>query len=367
MKIASVLGTVSILTLAVSQVFAEGHSPTGLEVEVVSEFNDIRPANLTVTPQGRIIATMHPLDNAPIRMMEVTASGTQVPWPTMDWADGPEKGLVGITQSVGIDTDPNGVVWVLDMGGPLQGAQFMAWDTINNNLHARVPLPRDSYLPISFLQDFALDDKRNMAYIADMTFTLDPADARPAIVVVNLHTGEARRVMESDKSFVPEDHEMVIDGSLVGTKDDAGNSVPYKLSLNPITIDPDNEWVYYGGVNGKNVWRIKAADLASDLTDEEMSSRVERYGPKASSDGIKVDGSGNVYITDVVNSAIGVTTAGGYEIVSQDDLLLSWVDGLAIGPDGAVYGTQNHLHANPVLNEGEDESVRPFRIVRIRP
>ena len=366
-KLASVLGAVSILTVAMSQVFAEGHSPTGLEVEVVSEFNDIRPANLTVTPQGRIIATMHPLDNAPIRMMEVTASGTQVPWPTMDWADGPEKGLVGITQTVGIDTDPNGVVWILDMGGPLQGAQFMAWDTIKNTLHARVPLPQDSYLPISFLQDFALDDKRNMAYIADMTFTLDPADARPAIVVVNLETGEARRAMEGDKSFVPEDHEIVIDGSLVGTKDDAGNSVPYKLSLNPITIDPDNEWVYYGGVNGMNVWRIRAEDLASDLTDEEMSSKVELYGPKASSDGIKVDGSGNVYITDVVNSAIGVTTAGKYEIVSQDDVLLSWIDGLAIGPDGAVYGTQNRLHANPVLNEGEDESVRPFRIVRIRP
>lgn len=355
------------MAVAVTQAVADGHSPSGLAVEVVSEFSDIRPANLTVTPQGRVIATMHPLDNAPIRMMEVTASGTQVPWPTLDWADGPDKGLVGITQTVGIDTDPNGVVWILDMGGPLQGAQFMAWDTVKNELHARVPLPQDSYLPISFLQDFALDDKRNMAYIADMTFTLDPADARPAIVVVNLESGQARRVMESDKTFVPEDHEMVIDGSLVGTKDESGNSVPYKLSLNPITIDPDNEWVYYGGVNGMNVWRIRAEHLASDLSDEEMSSRVELYGPKASSDGIKVDGEGKVYITDVVNSAIGVTTPDNYEIVAQDDVLLSWVDGLAIGPDGAVYGTQNHLHANPVLNEGEDESIRPYRIVRIRP
>ena len=40
---------------------------------------------------------------------------------------------------------------------------------------------------------------------------------------------------------------------------------------------------------------------------------------------------------------------------------------VAIGPDGGVYGTQNNLHKNPALNAGKDESVRPFRIVKIQP
>ena len=48
-------------------------------------------------------------------------------------------------------------------------------------------------------------------------------------------------------------------------------------------------------------------------------------------------------------------------------MLLKWVDGLAIDDEGYVYGTQNHLHGNPVLNEGVDESEKPFRIIRIKP
>lgn len=355
------------LILGASALFADGHSPSGLPVEIVAEFNDIRPANLTVTPQGRLIASMHPLDNAPIRMIEVTRSGMTIPFPTLDWADGPEIGLVGFSQNVAVDTASDGIWWTLDMGRELQGPQLVAWDTVNNVLHKRIPLPVDSYYATSFLQDMALDETRNKIYIADMTFTLDPNDAQPSIIVVDIETGAARRAMESDASFVPELEEIVIDGQTVGAAGDDGNVIPFFLGLNPITIDPTDEWVYYGGVNGKNVWRIRADNLASDMSDEDMSATVEWYGPKPASDGIKVDGNGSVYISDLENHAIGVTTAGEYNIIAQDDVLLNWIDGLAIGPDGSVYGTQNNLHKNPTLNAGNDDSVRPFRIVRIQP
>lgn len=365
--IKNLVGCASVLALGTTLALADGNARSGLPVEIIAEFTDIRPANLTVTPQGRIIASMHPLDNAPIRMVEVTRNGMHIPFPTLDWADGPENGLVGFSQNVAVDTASDGIWWTLDMGRELQGPQLVAWDTVNNALHKRIPLPNDSYLPTSFLQDMALDETRNKIYIADMTFTLDPAEAQPSIIVVDLDTGEARRTMQGDKSFMPEMDEIVIDGQTVGASGDNGKVIPFFLGLNPITIDPRDEWVYYGGVNGKNVWRIKAEDLASDMSDEEMSAKVEWYGPKPASDGIKVDGDGNVYITDIENHAIGVTTAGSYEIVAQDNVLLNWVDGLAIGPDGGVYGTQNNLHKNPTLNAGKDESVTPYRIVKIQP
>ena len=343
------------------------HAAEGLPVEVLSEFNDIRPANLTVTPQGRIIVSMHPLDNAPIRMMEVTRDGSQIPFPTLDWADGPENGEVGFSSNVAVDTAPDGMWWMLDMGGELQGPQLVSWDTVNNQLGKVIALPESAYLDFSFLQDMALDDKRNKVYIADMTFPGTPAEAKPAIVVVDLETGEARRLMEANENFMPEIRDIVIDGSLVGMKTDDGKSVPHHLSLNPITIDPQNEWVYFGGVNGTKVFRVPAEVLASDMSDDEMAAKIELYGPKPPSDGIKVDGNGNVYITDIEANGIGVTTKDNYELIAQDDVLLKWVDGLAIDDEGYVYGTQNHLHGNPVLNEGVDESEKPFRIIRIKP
>jgi len=101
------------------------------------------------------------------------------------------------------------------------------------------------------------------------------------------------------------------------------------------------------------------------LADAELAARIERYGDRPVCDGITIDGAGNVYITDLTQSAVGVVDATGqYRILYQDEERLSWPDGMAFGPDGYVYVVANQLHLSPAFNRGKDVSAPPYYLLR---
>lgn len=336
-------------------------------IEVVAEVSNTRPGNITVTPDGRVIVTQHPLDAPALRVVEILEDGSTKPFPNEDWADGPEKGDVGIASTIGIAADTKGNVWVLDMGSEASKPQLVAWNAETGKLHKRLEIPASAVTPISFLQDFALDEKRSKVYIADMTFPPPGGTSKAAIVVLDLETGSARRVLEGAKALMPTKRDVVIEGSLVGTKLEDGTSAPHHLGINPIAIDPAFAWVYFGTIGGDAIYRIPAKALADeDAKDAALEMAIVKYGEKRPCDGIAVDGKGRVYITDIEGSAVGVTTEEGYTVLAHDKKLLSWPDGFALGPDGWLYVVQNNLHAHPALNEGEDASVKPYHILRVK-
>lgn len=362
------IGAMSALAALCAASVPPLQAETLLPLETVATFSDSRPGNIAVTSDNRIFISQQPLDGPALRVVEVLPDGSKVPFPTRDWADGPETGELGIAAIIGIAADSKDVIWLLDMGSAETPAQIVAWDTRANRLHRRIEIPADVVTPISFLQDFALDEKRGKIYIADMTFPAPGAAARPAFVVIDIASGSARRLLEGAEALMPVDHDIVIEGSLVGTKSAEGVSSALHLGVNPIAIDPAFEWVYFGSVNGSDVFRLPASALAEDaVTDEALAAQIERYAEKRPSDGIAVDGQGRVFISDIEASAVGVTTPEGYKVIAQDKLRLSWPDGFAFGPDGALYVTQNQLHAHPALNEGEDGTRKPYHILKLKP
>ncbi|MEP4036068.1 L-dopachrome tautomerase-related protein [Pseudophaeobacter sp.] len=354
--------TIALTISLAGQVFADSPLTTFAEIA------DTRPGNITVTPDNRVIITQQPLDGPRLRVVEVLADGTKVPFPTQDWADGPETGDVGIAGTIGIKSGANGVVWILDMGGETSGPKIVAWDTQKDVLHKIINLPAEVVTPISFLQDFALDEARGKIYIADMTFTAPASNLKPAFVVVDLETGTARRVLEGVEALMPSEEDVVIDGNLVGFKDGEGNPKPWHLSMNAISIDPSFEHVYFGTMNGRDILRIPAAALADDsLDDAALAAQITRYGEKGPNDGFIVDGEGRVFSGDVTRNAVTVSTADSFEVFAQDDTLLRWPDGFAFAPDGTMYIVANQLHTHPALNMGEDGSDHRYFIMTAKP
>jgi len=361
--------TTKLLTSAVALTISlAGQVLADNSLTTFAEITDTRPGNITVTPDNRVIITQQPLDGPALRVVEVLADGTKVPFPTQDWADGPETGDVGIAGTIGIKSDSNGVVWILDMGGETSGPKIVAWDTQKNVLHKTIDIPADVVTPISFLQDFALDEARGKIYIADMTFTAPASDLKPAFVVIDLETGAARRVLEGAEPQMPSDEDVVIDGNLVGFTDGEGNPQPWHLSMNAISIDPSFEHVYFGTMNGRDILRIPAAELADDsLDDAALAAQITRYSEKGPNDGFIVDGAGRVFSGDVTRNVVTVSTADSFEVFAQDDTLLRWPDGFAFAPDGTMYIVANQLHTHPALNMGEDGSDHRYFILTAKP
>ncbi|MBL9148480.1 MAG: hypothetical protein JNM94_07280 [Phycisphaerae bacterium] len=359
-------------------------APAGT-VEVIAEM-DQTPGNLAITPNGRVFASMHPFGAPSIRVVELRAEGGALAYPSPGWAGDVGPNGLGIASIIGIRADSKGILWMLDagqLGGdsatePKSFPKLIAWDTNTDRLVRVIHLPPPASNRASFLQDFAIDEERDCIYIADCGITQGQDQAKPAIVVVYLKSGVSRRVLENAESVRPEaDAAMVIDGREVKTAGPDGKPVVARVGINPIVIDKANEWVYFGSMHGKTMYRIKASALATPgMTDELLAEAVEKYATKPVSDGMGIDAAGNLYITDLPGNGIAVVEAAAApgpdglrpHRTLITDPKLSWPDSVLVGPDGHLWIVANQLHRHPALNWSDagptNDIVLPFAILR---
>jgi len=337
--------------------------PAGNGIEVVAEVAK-GPGNITVTPDGRILISLHQFFGTEMRVAEVMPDGALVPFPDAWWAVGFQSRLA-LNSVLGIQSDARGVVWMLD-NGMRDGVipKLVGWDTQSNRLERLITLPRPVTAEDSFVNDLAVDRDHDAIYIAD------PAGGdNAALIVVDLKTGASRRVLEGHQSVVPEDTDLVIDDRAVEIRQPDGSTVRPRVGVNPIVLDHDNEWLYFGPMHGTSLYRIRTAHLRDPILDREdrLAGVVERHGDKVISDGSSMDRDGNVYISDLAGSAVGVTDPdGGYRQLVSDSRL-AWPDAFSFGPDGMLYGVANQLHRSATLNAGTDETQPPFLIFRVTP
>lgn len=333
--------------------------PEGLEVVAVLRQP---PGNVAVTPEGRIVMSQHQWWDPIHRVVELRPDGSLAPFPNEDWAaapegEGDEEGLIAV---LGVRSDPEGVVWMLDnarQDGKLVGTpSLVGWDTRADALRGVIELGGDAVVEESFLNDLAIDAKRGKIIVSDPAGGDDAA-----LIVVDVATGEARRVLQGHESVTPEPVPLTIDGRVV-IGEVGGEMRGSWIGVDPVTIDPAHEYVYYGALNGRTVYRVPAEALAdASLSAEELAARVEIYADRPLSDGETVDEAGNVYVTDVGRDAIGVASPRGYRTLFRDAASLSWPDGFSAGPDDWIYVTVNRLHESPPLDPAKagDDDGRP--------
>ena len=330
------------------------NTPKNIIEHIANLPEETPPGNIAIAPDGRIFLSVHGFYNQPVKVVELLKDGSTKPYPTEAWAHAPAGSTSGLHGVLGINVDAEGILWLLDTSSPEHAGRLIGWDTQAEQLHRILYLAKPVIADHSFLNDLAIDLKHKAIYIADT--------GTEAIIVVNLVTGQARRVLGGSAFTRTEAIDMVIDGKLVEM-----NGAPARLGINPITIDPQNDYLYWGAMSGTAIYRIKTADLNdSALTNAELAGRVERYGEKPISDGITIDDAGNVYVTSITDDSIGIVQPDGvYKTLYQADEL-SWPDGFAVGPGNYIYVTINELHRSPGLNKGENHSKGEFKVMRFK-
>lgn len=321
-------------------------------LEVVAELSQ-GPGNLTVTPDGQVLVSLHQFFGHDVRVARVLEGGQLEPF-AQD---------AGLDSVLGLQADANGVVWLLDNAMRSGGTRrLVGWHASEDRLVSDIDLTAAA-AEDSFLNDLAVDPSREAAYIAD------PAGgANAAILVVDLSTGTARRLLEGHESVTPEELDLVIDDVPVRMLADDGTEIRPRIGVNPIAIDRSGEWLYYGPMHGTSLYRVATADLRDpELKGEALAARVERFSDKPISDGISIDHAGNIYLGDLAENAIGVISADREYRTLLADNRLSWVDAFSFGPGGALYTVANQLHRTAALNGGEAATEPPYLVLKLEP
>lgn len=321
------------------------------------------PGNLTITPDGRIIMSLHQFYEPRYSVVELLPDKTLAPFPNRQFNDRADFTGLKLDSVLGIKADANGIVWMLDNGMRSKTIpKLVAWDTRSNKLHRVIELPKSIAPDNAFVNDLAVDLKHQRIFISD------PAGGdNAALIVVNIKSGTSRRVLQGHKSVVPEAIDLIIDSRPLTAKDANGQLLRPHIGINPITEDVNNEWVYFGAMHGRSLYRVRAADLANEqLNSKQLAGKVEYYSFKPLSDGIAIDEAGNIYLGELAKNALGTVTTGRFykRLARSPDL--SWVDSISFGPDRRLYAIVNRLHLSGVLNGGNAVSKPPYFLIRMQ-
>lgn len=315
--------------------------------EIVAEIPN-GPGNLTVAPDGTVIISVHPSFASDIVAYAVSPQGQVRPFP-----DAEANARMGRVLSVRADDDGN--VWMLSGQGGTK--ELYVADIETGALERTIEIDAPGFL-------------NDMALALDHGAIVMSVPGNPnALAILDVESGQMRRVLEGHESVNAEDIDAPIDGvPLAQGRTPEGELIPLRSGVNPITIDSAHEWVYYGAMSGATLWRVRLSDLMDEsLSAEALAARVQRYGAKSPSAGISMDDSGNIYVTDVGARGVGVTTPEGqYRLYVQDDALFDWPDGLTVGPDGHVYSAANGLYRGWASHAHLGRAQPPFPLVRFR-
>ncbi len=320
------------------------------DFRITHEFNVTNPpGNIAVSQNGRVFMSNHFFYGPKNKIVEVLKSGEAVAYPN-------ERFSQSLNPVLGVVVDEKNILWMLETAaGREKSGRLIGWDTEKKSLYKIIYLALPAVPENSFLNDLAVDRKHEAVYITDTAQAHNSG-----LIVVDLKTGEVRRVLSGSKFTRPENIDMTINGRVVTLGKEAA-----RIGVNPITIDSKNEWLYFAPMTGTKLYRLKTADLLDHyLTDAQLAQRVETYADKPISDGITIDDANNIYISDITNDAIGYIDADRkYHVLFKDSKKLSWVDGFAAGAGNRIFATVNELHKSSVLNNGKDISSGKYYIV----
>lgn len=321
-------------------------------------------AGVTISGTGRIFVNFPRwVDEPTPSVAEVAADGSLIPYPNeemnaWDLEPGESAGRQFVSvQSVVADAD---ALWILDPASPYfravvpGGAKLVRVDLATNEV-TRVYHFDDEIVPVkAYLNDVRL--ARGHAFITD--------SGLPAILVVNLDTGEVRRLLENHASTSVEPG---VEPMPAGRPWKFANGKVPQVHADGIAIDPQREYVYYKPLVGRTLYRVPIdALLDASLSAEAVGDRVERVAETGPTDGLEFDAQGNLYLTALEENAIKALRPDGRIDLVATTVDFQWPDSIAMTPDGDLIFSNAQFHLLPDFNGGEDRRTPPYKVFRLK-
>lgn len=343
-----------VLSAALSSA-ASAQAPGTLTPEVRTSlvFNGV-----TVTGGGRIFMPFQ--RQQPGTGMEVgeIVDGQPRAFPDAAW-NGWKEGMDARHAFVGVNAlrvGPDGALWVVDKGAAAMGA-----DTVPGGPKVvRIDLGTNQVSRVydlgavaggkSFVDDIRFNGRR--AYLTDA--------GRPGLIVLDLDTGEARRVLDRDPSTVAA-RPLVAEGKPLTDP----NGKPVVIHADQLEVSPDGRWFYYQPCSGPMA-RIETRYLDDPaLEDAALRGHVEPFADTGSTGGTAIDASGTIYASDTDRSRILKITPSGQISTLIADPRLVWVDAMWIDDTGGLWIPAAQINRTRAMNGGVDAVAYPTVIYRL--
>ncbi len=329
---------------------------------------------VAVSQDGRIFVNFPRwTEDAPVSVAEVTKDGSLKPYPDQRWNEwrnakkdemSPQDRWVCV-QSVVADSQGN--LWVLDPAAPAQdkvvagGPKLVKIDLKANRPTQTISFTEDVAPQGSYLNDVRFSPDGRHAYITD-------SGVKGALVVVDLQSGKARRVLDGHPSTQAEKAVQVkADGQVLRRPDGRGA----EFAADGIALTPDGRHLYWQAIKGKTLYRIATDTLENaQASDRDVAAKVETVGENGVADGLLITRRGDrMIVTAPEEDALKVRVLSGQQgsrpTVLVQDKQLRWPDSLAEGPDGMLYFTTSRIQDSATYKPDAPKSL-PTQLWRMR-
>ena len=184
----------------------------------------------------------------------------------------------------------------------------------------------------------------------------------PALIVYDIGTATARRVLEQHNSVSAESYVIRNHGNEMSF---VGGIVKLRGGVDGIALTDD--WLYYGAITGSGMYRVPTRQLTKPgISDAQLAASVERYSDKPISDGFSVDNEGNVYVTDIEHGAVFRVSKDREPRTLIRSAKIRWADALSYGPDGWLYVADSALYDVVLQSRAHIKAHGPYKIFRFQ-
>src|SRR5258708_22599559 len=161
--------------------------------------------NMAITPDNQIIFSHLPFFSPDVRVAKLTSPTRFQPFPNPDW-NTPRKGTDHYLDNVlGLRSDENGIVWIIDMGFRTKiTPKLVGWNTRTDKLERIYYMPEPITRGGSQPQDIVIDQKDRKFCIADEDIGPGGDGSHAAIIIIDIDTARTRPVLDGANSPVPQ-------------------------------------------------------------------------------------------------------------------------------------------------------------------
>lgn len=327
------------------------------DIEVVSSSTH-QWNGVAVSSTGRLFASYPNVTEGHSYLVVELADSTSVsPYPSLAWNSDVNEAKSDnrfiAVQSLVIDK--NDFLWVLDAGniqrnGEYQGvvdggAKLVKIDLRTNAVAQKIVLSSPVIKPQSYLNDVRIDEDK-WAYITDSN--------EGALIVADLITGNARRLLDNDPRTKSENRIIVVDNEPYR---DQNGKYPV-VHANGIALTPDKTELYWRPLTGTSLYKVETSWLQSSSSEEIGPHIVTVASYLPPSDGMIFTPDNKLYFTSPEDHGIRVYDKDhGSRLVKKSNDF-QWPAAFALGANGYLYvstSQRNIMHP-----------THPYRILRFK-